>query len=59
VFKAVGIGAWLLLPLANVSATYSRDIANSPLLSALTFREGGNTRLTVSRNYDLLDRLTN
>jgi RHS repeat-associated protein len=46
------------LPLANVSATYGRDIANSPLLSALTFREGGNTRLTVSRNYDLLDRLT-
>lgn len=46
------------LPLANVSGTYGYDLANSPLLSSLTLRQGANTRLSNSRQYDFLDRLT-
>src|SRR6185369_14049349 len=38
-------------------ATYAY-LANSPLAGALTFKQNGTTRLTTSKDYDYLNRLT-
>jgi RHS repeat-associated protein len=39
------------------SATYAYH-ANSPLVSSITFKESGTTRLTTSKAYDFVNRLT-
>jgi RHS repeat-associated protein len=38
------------------SANYSY-LANSPLVNQITYKQGTTTRLTTTKNYDLLDRL--
>ncbi len=42
---------------ANTTATYSY-LANSPLISQITFRSNGLTRMTTTKAYDYLNRLT-
>ena len=39
------------------SATYSY-LANSPLVSQITFKQSGTTRMTTTKQYDYLNRLT-
>ena len=39
------------------SATYSY-VANSPLVNQITFKQNGNTRMTTTKSYDNLNRLT-
>ncbi len=41
----------------NNSAAYSY-LANSPLLGQITFKQSGTTRMTTSKTYDYLNRLT-
>jgi RHS repeat-associated protein len=41
----------------NNSATYSY-LANSPLVSQITFAQSGTTRMTTTKRYDYLNRLT-
>jgi hypothetical protein len=41
----------------NNSATYSY-LANSPLVSQITFQNGATTRMTTAKQYDDLNRLT-
>jgi RHS repeat-associated protein len=41
----------------NNSATYSY-LANSPLVSQITFKQSGTTRMTTSKQFDYLNRLT-
>jgi YD repeat-containing protein len=41
----------------DVSASYGY-IPNSPLVSTVTFRHSGATRMTTTKSYDLLNRLT-
>ena len=33
-------------------------LANSPLVSQITFKQSGTTRMTTTKQYDLLNRLT-
>ncbi len=47
---AVGDGA--------VSATYGY-LANSPLVEQISFKQGATTRMTTTKQYDVLNRLTN
>jgi RHS repeat-associated protein len=42
----------------TLSATYSY-LANSPLVGQITFKQNGMTRLTTTKGYDNLNRLTN
>ena len=41
----------------NNSATYNY-LANSPLVSQITFKQNGTTRMTTTKQYDFLNRLT-
>jgi RHS repeat-associated protein len=41
----------------SYSASYAY-LANSPLISSVTFKDGSNTRLTTTKSYDSLNRLT-
>jgi RHS repeat-associated protein len=41
----------------NNSAAYSY-LANSPLVSQITFKQSGTTRMTTTKSYDYLNRLT-
>jgi hypothetical protein len=41
----------------GVSATYSY-LANSPLVEQVVFKQGANTRMTTTKSYDRLNRLS-
>ncbi len=49
---------------ANLNRVRSPDpgfpgyVANSPLVSQITFKQSTTTRMTTTKNYDYLDRLT-